>query len=105
MNELKKKLNPSRFPGMSPMMAAVVGYVLGESYTDPEIAEITVSEAENFAYFRKAGSAGFDGLQSLVDLRENWNRLIDAAGLTAEERRLAVQLFTSKVERVPGTGL
>ncbi|HEX5230422.1 MAG TPA: hypothetical protein VFW44_22075 [Bryobacteraceae bacterium] len=34
------KLRPSRFPGMSPFMAAVVGYVLGESFTDPEIAEI-----------------------------------------------------------------
>lgn len=39
------KLNPSRFPGMSPFMAAVVGYVLGESFTDPQIAEMRVREA------------------------------------------------------------
>jgi len=47
MTTLKSKLNPARFPGMSPFMAAVVGYVLGESFTEPEIAEMTVSEAEN----------------------------------------------------------
>src|SRR3954453_15969261 len=102
MDVLKKKLNPSRFPGMSPLMAAVVGYVLGESYTDPEIAEITVSEAENLAYFRKARAVGFDGLQSLVDLPENWNRLMDAAGLAPDERKQAVELFRARVERVPG---
>jgi hypothetical protein len=47
VNDLRKKLNPYRFAGMSPFMAAVVGFVLGEAYTDPQIAEITVSEAEN----------------------------------------------------------
>jgi hypothetical protein len=29
---------------MSPFMAAVVCFVLGESFTDPEIAEISVSD-------------------------------------------------------------
>jgi hypothetical protein len=100
---LTEKLNPSRFPGMSPMMAAIVGYVLGESFTNPEIAELTVSENENLVYIRKAGAVGFDGLQSLEDLRNNWNRLIDVAGLTPEERSEAVRLFNSKVEKVLGT--
>jgi len=77
---LKKKLNPARFPGMSPFMAAIVGFVLGESYTNPAIAEITVSEAENLVYIRKAGGVGFDGLESLADLRNNWNRLMDVGG-------------------------
>jgi hypothetical protein len=105
MRELTNKLNPARFPGMSPMMAAVVGYVLGESFTDPEIAEISVSEAEGIVYFRKAGAVGFDGMQSLDDLRNNWNRLLDVAGLTPDERREAVQLFVDKVENIPGTEL
>lgn len=100
---LVKKLHPDRFSGMSPFMAAVVGYVLGESYTEPEIAEITVSEVENLVYIRKAGAVGFDGLQSLEDLRNNWNRLMDAAGLTPEERAEAVRLFRERVEKVPGT--
>ena len=95
--------NPSRFPAMSPMMAAIVGYVLGEAFTEPAIVEITVSEAENLVYFRKAGAVGFDGLQSLEDLRNNWNRLLDVAGLTAEKRREVVELFRAKIPTVPGT--
>jgi len=105
MNELTRKLDPRRFPGMSPLMAAVVGYVLGESFTNPEIAEITVSEAEGIVYFRKDGAVGFDGLQSLEDLRNNWNRLLDVAGLEPEERREAVRLFRTRVETVKGTEL
>lgn len=50
MKSLASKLHPSRFPGMSPMMAAVVGFVLGESFTDPAIAEVVVREQENLAY-------------------------------------------------------
>ena len=100
---LTEKLNPARFPGMSPFMAAVVGFILGESFTDPQIAELTVSEVENIVYIRKVGGVGFDGMQSLEDLRNNWNRLIDVAGITPEERREAVRLFNSKVEKVPGT--
>lgn len=105
MNDLKRKLHPSRFPEMSPLMAAIVGFVLGESFTDPEIAEITVSEAENLVYIRKVGGTGFDGLQSLEDLRNNWNQLMDAAGLTDDERGQAVRLFGEKVEKVLGTGV
>lgn len=97
MDALKNKLRPSRFPGMSPFMAAIVGYVFGESFTDPEIAELKVSESENLVYIRKAGAVGFDGIESLDDLRENWNRLLDAAGLTADERKEAVRLFVAKV--------
>ena len=103
MDSLKQKLNPSRFPGMSPFMAAIVGYVLGEHLSEPEIAEIKVGEAENVVYFRQVGSIRFDGLQSLVDLRNNWNRLIDVAELTAEERKEAVRLFGVKVEKLAGT--
>lgn len=105
MNDLRSKLRPSRFPGMSPFMAAIVGFVLDESFTEPEIAELTVSETEGLVYIRRAGAAGFDGIQSLDDLRENWNRLLDAAGLMAEERQEAVRLFNAKVPVVPGTNL
>jgi hypothetical protein len=105
MDSLKTKLNPRRFPGMSPFMAAICGFVMGESFTDPEIAEISVSEAENLVYIRKVGGVGFDGLESLEDMRQNWNRLLDAAGLTPDERREAVRLFNARVEKVPGTGV
>jgi hypothetical protein len=103
MDTLKTKLRPERFPGMPPFMAAIVGYVLGESFTSPGIAELTVSEAENLVYVRKEGGVGFDGIQSLEDLRNNFNRLIDVAGLTPEERQEAVRLFTLRVATIRGT--
>lgn len=90
---------------MSPFMAGIVGYVLGESWTDPAIAEITVSETEDLVYVRKTGAVGFDGVQSLTDLRNNWNRLLDAAGLTSEERREAMRHFNERVSIVPGTSV
>lgn len=105
MDSLKRKLHPGRFTEMSPLMAAILGYVLGESFTNPEIAEIAVSESEGIVYIRKVGGVGFEGLQSLEDLRNNWNRLMNAAGLTAEERKEAVRLFGEKVGKVPGTGV
>ncbi len=54
MLSLVEKLHPNRFTEMSPFMAAIVGYVLGEPWTKPEIVEVTVSEAENLLYIRKA---------------------------------------------------
>jgi len=67
---------------MSPFMAAIVGYVLDQAFTEPAIAEIKVSKTENLVYIRQAGAVGFDGIESLGDLRNNWNRLMDAAGLS-----------------------
>jgi hypothetical protein len=99
---LADKLHPARFSEMSPLMAAIVGYVIGEAFTEPTIAEITVSEQENLVYIRQEGAAGFEGVQSLEDLRNNWNRLLDAAELTDEERKEAVRLFNERVAKVPG---
>ena len=99
METVRAKLHPSRFPGMSPFMAAIVGYVVGESFTEPGIAEIKVSETENLVYIRREGAVGFDGIESLEDLRNNWNRLLDAAGLSPDERREAVEMFNRAVAR------
>ena len=62
-----------------------------------------MGESDNLVYIRKAGAIGFDGIQSLEDLRYNWNRLLDAASLTPEEHKEAVALFYSRVETLPGT--
>lgn len=70
MESLAKNLHPSRFTEMSPLMAAIVAYVLGESWTDPRIEEITVSETENFVYIRKAGAAGLQVRIMKVDPNE-----------------------------------
>lgn len=100
---LAEKLNPNRFTAMSGFMAAIVGYVLDQSFTNPQIVEITVSEAEGVAYIREDGDIGFNVIEGLEDLRSNWNRLLDAADLTPDERKEAVQLFNQRVGILPGT--
>lgn len=40
---LPPKLYPERFTDMSGKMAAIVGYVLGESWTEPAIAALSVT--------------------------------------------------------------
>jgi hypothetical protein len=50
---------------MSPLMAAIVGFVLGESFTNPAIAEIAVSETEGIVYFRKAGQSASTDCKAL----------------------------------------
>lgn len=44
MHELAEKLHPARFTEMSPLMAAIVGYVLGEKLTTPQIEELVVGD-------------------------------------------------------------
>lgn len=83
-------------------MAAIAGYVLGESWTTPAIAEITVSEAEDLVYVRKADGVGFDGVQSLTDLRNNWNRLLDAADADAGRTTRGRAVVQPARRRSPG---
>jgi hypothetical protein len=105
MTTLAEKMHPDRFTEMSPFMSAIVAYVLGQSWTTPQIAEIAVSEQEDLVYVRTVGSVGFDSVQNLTDLRNNWNRLLDAADLTPSERQEAVRLFNLRVMKLPGTTL
>jgi len=62
-----------------------------------------VQSNRHVTYIWKKGAAGFEGIQSLEDLRNNWNRLLDAAELTDEERKEAVERFNAKVSKIPGT--
>lgn len=40
---LTAKLHPDRFTAMSPKMTAIIAYVLGEEWTDPQIGWMSVS--------------------------------------------------------------
>ncbi len=56
---------------MSPLMAAIVRYVLDEPVTELAIAELTVSERENLVSIQPRGDAGFEEVQSLEDFRRD----------------------------------
>jgi hypothetical protein len=86
---LKDKLDPRRFSGMSGLMAALVQHVLGEGWDGveiaPEIVELSVT-SDGFVLARHGGDIGFNsfiGSKSQLDF--NFDLLAKAAELDAEE--------------------
>jgi hypothetical protein len=93
----REKLRPERFEGMSGKMAAIVGYILDEAFTNPAINELIVT-SDGFVLAEQVGDVGandFMGQES--DLRRNWNNLLDAAGLTPDERTEAEAAYQSHI--------
>jgi hypothetical protein len=79
------KLRPERFTAMSGRMAAIVGYILDESFTDPAISELVVT-SDGFVLAQQEGDIGANEMiGGETDLNRNLLALIHAAGLTEEE--------------------
>ena len=97
LKALVEKLRPSRFPGMPPVVAAVVGFTLGVRFVDPAIAEIAVAD-DGRVLARADGEAAMRRvIGSYTDVLQNWLAAIQAAGLTRKEFMEAQSLFASKV--------
>jgi hypothetical protein len=95
--ELKRKLHPGRFTGCSPKMAAIIGFIVEEQYTNPAITELVVT-SDQCVLAQHSGDVGAnDFMGGYSDLRNNWQNLIQAAGLTSEEAQEANNLFRSRV--------
>ena len=100
MDAIRKKLNPGRFPNMSGKMAAIVGYLLDESYTKPAIVEMCVT-SEHMVLARVEGDVGCNQfIGSYVDVFRNWRALITTpdVGLTLEEAAACIDLLTTKLD-------
>jgi hypothetical protein len=85
---LHTKPDPARFPNMSEQMAAIVGFVLEEVFTEPAIAELSVTAdggvlAVPVTADGARGKATFIG--AAADLQANLARLGMAAGLDAAQ--------------------
>jgi hypothetical protein len=94
---VKAKLFPGRFQGMSPKMAAIVGYITDQHYTNPEIAEIVVT-VDGCVLARLADDCGCnDFMGAYGDLRNNWENLLKCAGLDEAETEEAWRLYNEKV--------
>jgi hypothetical protein len=88
---LTEKLHPDRFEAMSGKMAAIVGYILGESWTEPEIVALSVT------------SDGFVTTESeffgeAADLDRNILNLLVAADLNSGEREEFERLYRERVD-------
>ncbi len=88
---LSDKLHPDRFSEMSGKMAAIVGYILGESWTEPEIVALSVT-SDGFVLT----DAEFFG--EAADLDRNLLNLLVAAELTPEERAMFERLYRKRVD-------
>jgi hypothetical protein len=88
---LTEKLHPDRFSEMSGKMAAIVGYILGESWTEPEIVALSVT-SDGFVLT----DAEFFG--EAADLDRNLLNLLVAAELTPEERAEFERLYRKRVD-------
>jgi hypothetical protein len=97
MCELAKLLNPNRFSAMSGKMAAIVGCIIGEPFTSPYLAELVVT-SDGFVMGRASDDCGCNQwIGSETELRRNWLNLLDAAGLTDEQRTLAEACYSRTV--------
>lgn len=100
---LEQKLDPRRFTAMSGKMAAIVGYILNTDRfrTEPAISGLTIDSSGGLlaAHWTPDGRPGLDDdfMGSADDLDDNWNRLLDVAGLTSEELALAQHLRRERI--------
>lgn len=96
---LVEKLHPNRFSGMSSKMAALVGCILGEKFTDPYLIEMTVS-SDGMMLARRHDDCGFNEfIGANSDFERNWTNLLNAAKLTPEEWAMADSLKKETVKR------
>lgn len=99
IESIRTKLNPERFPNMSGTMAAIVGYFLDESYTEPEIVEMCVT-IDNCVLARVVGDCGCNQfIGAYLDLERNWTNLLYAGNLTPEEKIYCSKLMDTKLRR------
>jgi hypothetical protein len=97
--QLVAKLRPDRFSAISGKMAAIVGYILDESFTDPPISELVVT-SDGFVLAQSEGEVGAnDMIGSEADLNRNLLDLIAAAGLTEEEIHEFGRLQRKRIQR------
>lgn len=95
---LSPKLHPQRFTEMSPKMAAIVAYILGERWTEPEIAELVINDGVVLA--RVVGDVGFNSfIGAAQDLEKNVSNLLAIAELTEAERKVWDLLYSVRVTR------
>lgn len=80
-------------------MAAIVGYILDERFTEPAISELVVA-SDGFVLAQQEGDVGAnDMIGSEADLNRSLLDLINAAGLTDEEIREFGRLQRERVHR------
>jgi hypothetical protein len=97
LNDLVRKLDPRRFPGLPPLLAALTGFVLGAEFVVPRIIAIEITDGGTVL-----ARVGDDADERRVlgrysDLLWNWLQLISRADLTSREFMEVQYLFAQKI--------
>lgn len=96
---IKAKIDPRRGGGLSPMFVAILAYLIGETLTDPEIAEMTVT-TDGHVIARNDGDIGFNAyIGHESDLDRNLRGWCKATECTAEETDA---ILAHVAEMIPG---
>lgn len=91
------KLHPEKFSSMSPKMAAFVGHITDQRYTNPHIAELETT-SDGMVLARPHNGAGHEMFGHISDVHQNWGALLDAADLSPQERARANSAFARKLK-------
>lgn len=99
-SSLIQKLDPARFPGMSGKMAAVVGYILEAPFSEPSIAELTVTP-DGYVVAKAGEELGHDEFfGERTDLDRNLVGLLNVTpDLTDEEIAFFGRLQRARIKR------
>ena len=97
LKDLVRKLNPTRFPGMPPSLAALTGFVLGAAFSTPYIIAIVITDGGIVLARANADTETRRVLGRYSDVVRSWSRLVSRAGLTPHEFMEAQSLFAEKV--------
>jgi hypothetical protein len=95
LDRVAEKLQPNRFPRMSAKFAAVLGAMLGQTWSEPALVELVVT-SDGFLLGRHEGEPTckeFLGPESW--LKENLAKLLDTPGvdLTEQEKKFVWAAF------------
>ena len=89
---------------MSNKMAAIIGAILEQDWTQPAIIELCIT-SDGYLLARENGDCGFNQfLGTENELRANWDCLLSVAELTDAERKLADLLYIAALKPVVSAG-
>jgi hypothetical protein len=97
LKDLVRKLDPSRFPGMPPILAALTGFILGAEFFCPRIIEVVITDTGTVLAGVNGDAIEGRVIGSYSDVMRNWMRFISQAGITLQEFMAVQCLFAEKV--------
>ncbi len=97
LDALKAKLSPDRLK-VSGKFSAILGFLVGEAFTDPQITGMTITSDGIVLAARTDDMLMNEIIGDVSDLDRNLINMGEVIGLTGEERSLLMRLRLRKVQ-------